>query len=113
MFEFQMPSKLVKRGDPLPPMPPGLQDLNTSNPGNAQNASTPAPQMSGMDSLMANYGQPAMRPNMPSASLYGGIAPQQAPSFGMAQMFGQNAQNGSQIGMGNQPRSSGPSFFTL
>ena len=108
-----MPSKLVKRGDPLPPMPPGLQDLNTSNPGNAQNASTPAPQMSGMDSLMANYGQPAMRPNMPSASLYGGIAQQQMQSFGMPQMFAKNAQNAPQMGMGNPSSAPGPSFFTL
>lgn len=113
MFEFQMPSKLVKRGDPLPPMPPGLQDLSTSNPGNAQNPSTPASQMGGMDSLMANYGQPAMRPDMPPASLYGGIPPQQPQAFGIPQMFAQNAQNGSQMGMGNQSRSPGPSFFTL
>ena len=113
MYDFQMPSKLVKRGDPLPPMPPGLQDLNVANPQKMQNAPTPAPQMGGMDSLMANYGQPAMRPNTPPASFYGGIPPQPPQGFGMPQILAQNAKNGSQMGMGNQARSPGPSFFTL
>lgn len=108
-----MPANLVKRGDPLPPMPPGLENLVGSSRPNASMQPPQAQQAGGMEALMANYGQPAMRPNMPSASLYGGIAPQQAPSFGMPQMFSQNAQNGSQMGMGNQSRSPGPSFFTL
>jgi len=110
MYDFQMPSKMVKRGDPLPPMPPGLENLvGSSRP----NASMQPQQPSGMDALMANYSQPAMRPNMPSASLYVGMAPQQMQSFGMPQMLAQNAQNAPQMGMGNQSRIPGPSFFTL
>tara|TARA_R110002126_G_scaffold281997_3_gene430182 strand:- start:170 stop:502 length:333 start_codon:yes stop_codon:yes gene_type:complete len=110
MYDFQMPSKLVKRGDPLPPMPPGLENLNGAS---RPNASMQPQQPSGMEALMANYSQPAMRPNMPSASLYGGIAPQQMQSFGMPQMFAKNAQNAPQMGMGNPSSAPGPSFFTL
>ena len=113
MYDFQMPSKLVKRGDPLPPMPPGLENLNGAMPPNAAMQPQQAQQGGGMDSLMANYGQPAMRPNAPSSSLYGGIPPQLPQGFGMPQMMAQNARNGSQMGMGNQARSPGPSFFTL
>ena len=110
MFEFKMPSKLVKNGDPLPSMPPGLENMNMSNPQAASMSSQP---MGNMESLMSNYAQSAMSPDAPPASLYGGIVPEQMQSFGMPQMFAQNAQNNRQMGMSNQSRSSGPAFFTI
>jgi len=113
MYDFQMPSNFVKRGDPLPPMPPGLENLNGSSRPNASMQPQQPQQAGGMEALMANYSQPAMRPNAPSASLYGGMTPPQAPAFGMPQAFAQNGKNGAQSGMGSQSRSPGPSFFTL
>ncbi len=107
MYDFKMPSKLVKNGDPLPTMPAGVG----APMGSA--ASMQPSQMRDIESLMSNYNQNQMAPNAGGSSLTNGMIPQQIPSFGMPQMVAKNTNNGNAMNGGGQYRSTGPAFFTL
>ncbi len=107
MFNFKMPSKLVKNGDPLPTMPAGI-----GAPVGFGSSMQPS-QMRDIESMMSNYNQNQMVSNADRSSLTNGIIPQQISSFGMPQMVAKNANNSNAMNGSGQYRSTSPAFFTI
>ena len=107
MYEFTMPSNLVKKGDPLPEMPAGLGSPLGSNP------SMQPDQIGSIQSMMSNYNQAPMNPNTGQSSLFNGTIPQQIQSFGMPQPPVQKPKNMNPVGGNSLFRSNGPAFFTI